>query len=57
MKITEYKTASASDCEKLDAAVKDLLAEGFEPFGSPYVAKTEHKGISQFCQAMVKSRR
>jgi Domain of unknown function (DUF1737) len=37
--ITEYKTARGSNIEELDAKVNELIQQGFQPFGSPYLAQ------------------
>jgi hypothetical protein len=52
MNIGEYRTVRAPDFELLDQFVNKLLAEGFQPFGSPYVV--DRTGEYFFCQAMVK---
>ena len=47
-KTTDYKTAEGEDPSLLDQAIKELIAEGYQPYGSPYAAK------KHFCQAMIK---
>lgn len=57
MKIIEYKTANGSSVKELDECVNAMLAEGFQPFGSPYLSDQEVEGkVDTFglWQAMVK---
>jgi len=49
MKTTLYRTLSASTAAELDKAVNDLLAEGYQLFGSPYLSDV---GGLVFYQAM-----
>ena len=49
--MTAYTTAKALSVHELDVRVNELIQEGFQPFGSPYVTGT---GESMACQAMVK---
>ena len=48
-KIIEYKTVEGGTPGKLDEQVKDLIAEGYQPYGNPYVVGR------QICQAMIKT--
>jgi hypothetical protein len=52
--ILEYKTAHGKDPEQLDEAVNKLIANGFEPHGSPYTDASD--GSFDVWQAMVKYR-
>jgi hypothetical protein len=52
MKIGEYSTVSASDLKHLDQFVKQLLSQGFQPFGSPYIIDRGTEFL--ICQAMTK---
>jgi hypothetical protein len=54
MKIIEYRTATADTAASLDQNVNALLAQGFEPYGSPYLNNVAD-GIGNAAQAMVKS--
>lgn len=50
--IDEYKTVQELTPAALDTSVNAMLAQGFQPLGTPYVAH-----IAEFChffQAMVK---
>ena len=51
MKISEYRTVTATDATLLDKKVNDLIQRGFEPYGSPYVYDNFRN------QAMVKPER
>jgi hypothetical protein len=58
MKVIEYKTATADTWASLDSKVNALLAQGFEPYGSPYFGHNKAEGIantSQVAQAMVRN--
>jgi hypothetical protein len=55
MNIGEYRTVRAGNFKDLDETVNKLLADGFQPYGSPYV--TESAGEFLACQAMVKEAR
>jgi hypothetical protein len=58
MKVIEYKTATADTWASLDSNVNALLAQGFEPYGSPYFSNNKAEGIanaSQVAQAMVRN--
>ena len=58
MKVIEYKTATADTWALLDSNVNALLAQGFEPYGSPYFCDLKAGGIarsSNLAQAMVRS--
>jgi hypothetical protein len=48
-KIIEYKTVEGETPGKLDQQIKDLIAEGYQPYGNPYTAS------KQFYQAMIKT--
>jgi hypothetical protein len=50
--IIDYSTVCESNTRSLDARVSTLMKEGFQPFGSPYVA--QDLGDFNICQAMVK---
>lgn len=47
--IVEYITAAESSRTDLDSKVNELIQQGFQPFGSPYVKENSFP-----CQAMVK---
>lgn len=49
--IIEYTTIRESNFESLDMKVNELIEQGFQPFGSPYVTDN---GDFLACQAMVK---
>lgn len=49
-KILEYFTAVDSDPKSLDKQVNDLVKEGYQPYGNPYVIPGEK---SQVCQAII----
>jgi hypothetical protein len=55
MRIKHYVTAFANDVVKLDRAVNELLAKGYQPYGDPYVADSATTEPERFlaCQAMV----
>jgi hypothetical protein len=57
MKIKEYRTAAGDSLKSLDLSVNRLIADGFQPFGNPYVTGTIEGRIEDFfvCQAMVKN--
>jgi hypothetical protein len=48
-KIIEYKTVEGGTPGKLDEQIKVLIAEGYQPYGNPYVIGR------QICQAMIKT--
>jgi len=48
-KIIEYKTVEGENPAHLDRQVKDLISEGYQPYGNPYTAN------KQVCQAMIKT--
>ena len=55
MKTTLYRTLSASTAAELDKTVNDLLAEGYQLFGSPYLSDHPIEGMvgnMTFYQAM-----
>lgn len=49
-KILEYFTATDVDPKALDKQVNDLVKEGYQPYGDPYVIPGEKP---QVCQAIV----
>jgi hypothetical protein len=49
-KIIGYKTATGANVRELDHAVIELLSEGYEPYGSPYLSDVENR---VFYQAMI----
>ncbi len=49
-KIVDYTTAIGSLLQGVDIRVCELIAEGFQPFGDPYLMDHEEN----VCQAMVK---
>ena len=58
MKIIEYRTVTADTGASLDKNVNALLAQGFEPYGSPYLCENKADGVantSQMAQAMVRN--
>lgn len=61
MKIDKYKTVSADNLRTLDELINASIAEGFQPYGSPYYTGSTTGDIkargddSWFCQAMVRS--
>jgi len=58
MKIIEYRTVTGDTGDALDKNVNALLAQGFEPYGSPYFCDLKAGGIarsSNLAQAMVRS--
>lgn len=60
MKITEYVTARADDFAALDGQVNQLLKEGYQPYGNPYLTDNPVEGkIDTFlvAQAMVRCER
>jgi hypothetical protein len=36
--VGEYRTAHGNSVKELDAEVNELIKEGFQPYGSPYVS-------------------
>jgi hypothetical protein len=55
MKITEYKTVAEDTIRGLDEEVNRLIAQGFQPFGSPYyIGETTGSVDAPVCQALVK---
>lgn len=58
MKVIEYRTVTADTGASLDKNVNALLAQGFEPYGSPYFCNFKAEGIahsSNLAQAMVRN--
>jgi hypothetical protein len=58
MKVIEYKTATADTWALLDSNVNALLAQGFEPYGSPYCCNNKGDEIAlspHMAQAMVRN--
>ena len=53
MKTTEYKTAKGDSADSLDKQVNALIAEGFQPYESPYVVGSGVE-VLWICQAMVR---
>ena len=49
-KIIEYFTAVDVDPKSLDKQVNDMVKEGYQPYGDPYVLPGEKP---QVCQAIV----
>lgn len=49
MFIIDYKTVAGYSEEELDQNVKELIAQGWQPYGSPYEDSSE-----TYLQAMVK---
>ena len=55
MRIKEYKTVAQDSIKDLDKEVNRLIAQGFQPFGSPYyIGQTPGNVDAPVCQAMVK---
>jgi len=55
MKTILYHTVSASTAAELDKAVNNLMAEGYQLFGSPYLSDRPIEGMAgnmAFYQAM-----
>ena len=50
-RITEYTTARDSNIKDLDRIVNEMIEQGFQPFGSPYVTEGDE---FLACQAMVR---
>jgi hypothetical protein len=50
-RIVEYSTARDSSIKDLDRIVNELIDQGFQPYGSPYVTEGDE---FLACQAMVK---
>jgi hypothetical protein len=50
-RIVEYATARDSNLKGLDKIVNELIEQGFQPFGSPYLTDGDE---FLACQAMVK---
>lgn len=50
-RIIEYRTARDSNIDGLDRKVTEMIEQGFQPFGSPYVTEA---GEFLACQAMVR---
>ncbi len=48
--IVDYVTAVGSLIQGVDVRVKELIVEGYQPFGDPYVLEAD----GNVCQAMVK---
>jgi|HubBroStandDraft_1064217.scaffolds.fasta_scaffold1138477_1 hypothetical protein len=55
MKIESYQTATGEAPDELDDKVNALIKQGFQPYGSPYVAPKEEGFGAPICQAMVKT--
>lgn len=57
MRITRYVTAFATDLLKLDREVNELITQGYQPYGDPYVLEREtvSASLDRFlaCQAMI----
>jgi len=56
MEAVLYHTVVAATAEELDAAVNDLLGQGYELYGSPYLSDRPIEGLGgdrAFHQAMV----
>lgn len=45
-----YRTAWATDIAKLDEKVNEMIDQGFQPYGDPYIY---NKASFRVCQAMV----
>jgi hypothetical protein len=57
MKVVEYKTAHGGSVRELDRTVNQMISEGFQPFGSPYLSESEVEGVTDtfaVWQAMVR---
>jgi|GEM_PF-2334930 hypothetical protein len=52
-KVTEYRTIEARIPFAMEAMMQELLGDGYQPYGSPYVY-AEADGSNICCQAMVK---
>jgi hypothetical protein len=53
--VEQYRTAFGDTIEGLDRKVNELIAEGFQPWGSPYfIGATEGNVDAPICQAMTK---
>ena len=48
-RIITYKTVEGENPAHLDRQIKDLIGEGYQPYGNPYTAN------KQVCQAMIKT--
>ena len=58
MKAIEYRTVTADTAASLDKNVNALLAQGFEPYGSPYCCNNKGDEIAlspHMAQAMVRN--
>jgi hypothetical protein len=56
-KIIDYKTITADNTEALDAKISRALAQGFQPYGNPYLSDNKIQGRVgdlTVTQAMVK---
>ena len=50
--IETYKTISGENSRELDANVNEFIRQGFQPFGSPYLAQSDESVV--YYQALVK---
>ena len=50
----EYKTVRHAEVLEFDKAVNEAIADGYVPYGSPYVMP--HSKATFICQAMTKGR-
>ena len=55
-KITEYKSVLEHDFEEFQNRVNQLIADGFQPFGSVSLAFVPDESVLYMCQAMVKTK-
>lgn len=44
MKIIKYVTATSDDFKSLDREVAQLISQGFQPYGSPYLSDNKVEG-------------
>ena len=51
--VTEYRTVEARIPFAMEAMMLELLGDGYQPYGSPYVY-SEADGSNICCQAMVR---
>ena len=54
--ITEYKSVLDHDVEAFQNRINQLIADGFQPFGSVALAFVPDESTLYLCQAMVKAK-
>jgi hypothetical protein len=53
-KIISYKTIRSNSHSSLDSAINELIAEGWQPYGSPYTSASQGGGTNYVYQALIR---